>query len=195
MKKILMIILILFFTLMKVDAQNRWEKLSGPVGGTIAGLTAKGNTLIAGTGFNKGLIFFSINGGKNWQEAKFKVSRSVTDFIFTNDGGVIASATTNGLFKSDNFLNWRNIFKGENFLYFGNYKQSIYAGSYNGTISKSTNNGENWDRAYSSMESIFNFAETSDSILFVGSMNKILRKNKNMTWEEISFPDTIGTNY
>ncbi len=41
MKKILMIILILSFSLMKVDAQGRWEKLNGPEGGSITGLTAK----------------------------------------------------------------------------------------------------------------------------------------------------------
>ena len=41
MKKILMIILILSFSLIKVDAQDRWEKLNGPEGGSITGLTAK----------------------------------------------------------------------------------------------------------------------------------------------------------
>ena len=66
MKKILMIILVLSFNFIKVNAQNRWEKLNGPVGGFITALKSKGDTIVVGAGANYGEIYYSTNGGMSW---------------------------------------------------------------------------------------------------------------------------------
>jgi hypothetical protein len=58
MIKILIIFLALCITLF---AQQRFEKLNGPMGGIIMGLYAKGDTLLAGTGIDKGVIYYSTN--------------------------------------------------------------------------------------------------------------------------------------
>jgi hypothetical protein len=53
--------------------QPRWQKLNGPAGAVITSLYAKGDTIIAGTGFGAALIFYSTNGGASWKQADIKV--------------------------------------------------------------------------------------------------------------------------
>ena len=194
-----MIILILFFTLMKVDAQNRWEKLSGPEGGSITGLKAKGDTLIASMN-NRGVIFYSINGGDKWTQTKLKFNDVVPDFVFTDDGGVICSTLGSGVYKSFDLQNWKKINAlNLNFRCLGKDSEGkIYAACDEGYIYSSSDNGENLTyRELKTGDRMEKFVLTSDSNFFAGGMNKIFRKSKTIDnyWVTIDFPDSIGDNY
>jgi hypothetical protein len=89
--------------------QNIWTKLNGPPGGTITGLSAKGDTLLAGTGIYKGMIYYSTNRGSQWHEADLRTAERVADFTYTDDGGFIAAGRKDGLFKSYDLLSWTKL--------------------------------------------------------------------------------------
>ena len=194
------LMLIVFICTLNGSAQDRWEKLNGPKGAVITGLFAKGDTVFAGTGFYKGLIFYSTNRGYTWSKADFKTSylelgdqSRINRFIFSDDGGVIVAAGRNGLYKSFNLTNWSRILRN-NEDYWGLGKDisgALYASGVHGTIFRSSNNGTIWNAMNSgTTDPIVTFLLAKDSSMLAGSYMKVLKKKFNSdVWELIEFQD------
>jgi hypothetical protein len=89
--------------------QNIWTKLNGPPGGFISGLYAKGDTLLAGTGIYKGMIYYSTNRGNQWHTADLRTAERVADFTYTDDNAFIAAGRKDGLFKSFDLITWTKL--------------------------------------------------------------------------------------
>jgi photosystem II stability/assembly factor-like uncharacterized protein len=147
-------------------SQNRWMKLNGPEGGFIAGLFSKGDTLLAGTGFSSGTIYFSTNKGEEWYQSKFRVTRRIADFTYTNDNAFIAASHINGLFKSYDLMNWIKLTPQGEFWSIGkDYLGNIYAGTDDGNMFMSTDNGSTWTVTKLSNSRVDNFANLDNYII------------------------------
>jgi len=196
--KTLFILLLIYPTI--ISSQIKWQKTNGPSGGAIAALITKGDTVIAGTGYDKALIFFSTNKGINWTKAEFKTSyphdqSRANDFIFTNDGGIISAVSRNGIYKSFDLIHWDKIYNNSNEFFWSlgkDFKGNLYAGTADdGNLFISKDNGSNWSIITSlGTGRISGFLLTRDSSLYLGSHSKVLKKNNNSDlWETIIFPD------
>lgn len=192
--------LFLFILLtIELQAQDRWEKLPGPKGGDITALIAKGDTVIAGAGLEKALIFFSTNGGCQWVKANFKTSfigdqSQINDYVFSDDGGLIASVYRSGLYKTYDLVHWQNIFFNNNEAFCGlgkDHNGILYTGTASGQLFRSYDNGITWNSIVSSTNfAITSFLLTKDSSLLAGTYNKILKKRKDtQAWLSIEFTD------
>ena len=148
MRTILVFILILLSS--TVLPQNKWHKLDGPQGGVMGKYLTIGDTIIVGEGNEKALIYYSTNRRADWLKADFKLpfGSSINDFILTDDSGIIISVYfKNGLYKSFDLIHWDCILNN-NISYWGlgkDHQGVLYAGTDNGGIIKSTNNGTNWN--------------------------------------------------
>ena len=197
-----LILLLLFFSII-TPAQQRWEKLNGPLGGSISALLTKGDTIIAGTSYHHAQIYYSTNKGLNWTRSNLKVNQTIFDFIFTDDDGVISSSFSNGLFKSYDLDDWFSIYSDANqFGYLGkDYENNLYAGTINNNVAiadkifMSTDNGNSWAISLDNyFSNIWNFLLFNDSTLFAGGWKEILKKESGAnTWESINL-DTISSN-
>jgi photosystem II stability/assembly factor-like uncharacterized protein len=192
----------IFFISLIINAQERWEKLNGPVGGCISGLFTLGDTLIAGTAWDHGLIFYSTDKGANWERAVVKTSGSFSSFVQTADGGIIAASWPEGLFKSFDLKNWPNIYNDDNsFVDLGkDFGNNIYAGTRNFNINNkilmSTNNGNSWEISLNNYYNINNFLLFEDSTLFAGGNKDILKKESGSTsWSFINFDTLVSNSY
>ncbi len=183
MKYCLMYLMITFTT---ISGQTIWEKLNGPVGCVTAALAAKGDTIIVGTGFSKGMIFYSTNAGNSWEKAGIKVPRRFADFVFSKDGTVFAAAYNNGIYKSEDLVNWTNIYNpGLQFWSIGkDSSEIIYAGSDEGEIVSSTDYGSSWVTELTGVGRINNFELTINNILYAGATHDLLKKTV-PNWELI----------
>jgi photosystem II stability/assembly factor-like uncharacterized protein len=193
---------ILIFTLgMNLSAypQNLWQKLKGPESAVVSALITKRDTILAGTGYEKAQIFFTFNGGITWNQANIKkvipgYQSRVNDFIFTNDGGVIAAIGRNGLYKSYNFFEWNNILSNsEDYWSLGKDSEgSLYAGTDNGKIYISVDDGLTWNLSYINNKRIIRFLQT-DINFFAGSHGKLLKKgNGSHVWEQVNIDSIVG---
>jgi len=70
--------------------QSHWEKTNGPQGG-LMGSVVKGpeDNIISGTG--EGRIFYSEDSGKSWDKADTVFSGGVNDFVYCEDGSILAA--------------------------------------------------------------------------------------------------------
>jgi photosystem II stability/assembly factor-like uncharacterized protein len=188
---------IYLFTLIlsiNTQSQNRWEKLGGPLGATITGLAAKGDTIIAGTGYLKGLIFYSFDGGKNWSESKIKLNNRIFDFLIT-DNFVLSVGPVYGIYRSTNFSDWENVYSGLHFNALAkDYNNIIYAAT-GGRIYESRDDGRTWDRIINSAGGSSSFVMGDDSTLYLGGSKKLFKKKHNVDWEIINLSDTIQATY
>ena len=192
MKKLIVLFAVLF-TLNNNLAQDRWLKLNGPEGAVVTGILARGDTVLAGTGLYKGLIFYSFDGGQKWYKSNLKLNNRVLDFVFAQDRSIIASASTEGIYRTNDFKIWSSVFRnGSYFIGLGkDYDNILYTGNDVGNIFASSDNGNNWKLSYANSGNMSNFALTTDSILFLGGFKKVFRKQKNtVQWDIISF-DTL----
>jgi photosystem II stability/assembly factor-like uncharacterized protein len=182
-------------------SQSRWEKINGPVGGSIGGLYVKGDTVIISGGV-KGIVFYSLNKGKNWQQSNLKLNNNILDFIITNDGSIISSGYKNGIYKTGDLINWYRVYYDGNYYgYLGkDIENNIYTGTLNNNVAipdkivMSTNNGNNWEVSLNNTKNIGNFLFNIDSSLFAGGWKGILKKGHGSTnWEVINL-DTVPSN-
>jgi photosystem II stability/assembly factor-like uncharacterized protein len=193
----IILLLLLFLSFINISAQNKWLKLNGPSGGIITTLITRGDTIIAGTGYNEALIFYSTDRGANWVQADYKTTHyggsRINAFIFSDDGGIIAADLKNGIYKSFDFIHWKNIFNyNKDYISLGkDINGALYIGTGDGGIFKSSNNGSNWSAMVSgASEAICDFLLAKDTSLLAGSYMAILKKNSNLdTWEPINFQD------
>jgi photosystem II stability/assembly factor-like uncharacterized protein len=147
-------------------SQNRWMKLNGPEGGFIAGLFSKGDTILAGTGLSSGSIFFSTNKGEEWYQSDFRVIQRVADFTYTNDNAFIAACHINGLYKSFDLITWTKLSPQGEFWSTGrDYHGNIYAGTDDGEMYMSTDNGSTWTVTKLSASRIGNFTNLYDLLI------------------------------
>lgn len=177
-------------------SQNNWIKTGGPDGGNVVSIRSKGDTLIAGTGYDKGIIFYSTNSGLSWNRSNFKMKNRIADFVFTNDMGVIISNTYAGLYKSFDLKDWTRIYYNMNHEFYPLGRDSIgdlFAGAYNGEILCSTNNGLTWQVQYNTGGHVDIFIQFHSSIL-AGVKNKIIRKSPSSGWE-VLYLNTINNPY
>lgn len=189
-----------FYLTLNLTAQDRWQKLGGPDGGIIAALITKGDTIIAGTGYNKAIIFYSTNGGISWDRAHFKLSSyggsRISDFVFTNDGGVIAASLKDGLYKSYDLINWTKVYSNElEFWSLGRDNKGIlFAGTDNGFIYYSTNNGEDWNISFNNYNHRINkFLTLKSNAMFAGAIGELFLKDlEKPVWSPINVDTTIG---
>jgi photosystem II stability/assembly factor-like uncharacterized protein len=183
------IVLILFISTV-ILPQNRWTKLNGPEGAVIAGLYAKGDTLLAGTGFSRGLIFYSTNRGEQWHQADISVINRVRDFTDTADSGFIAVNYPNALYKSFDLKTWTKLQPNAKFWSLGRDQNDyIYAGRDDGKINISGDNGLTWSVATPGPWTRINNFATSENYIFAGSSSKIYKKHTDTTtWRNIDLP-------
>jgi photosystem II stability/assembly factor-like uncharacterized protein len=167
--------------------QNRWTKLNGPEGAVIAGLYAKGDTLLAGTGFSRGLIFYSTNRGEQWHQADISVINRVRDFTDTADSGFIAVNYPNALYKSFDLKTWTKLQPSAKFWSVGRDQNDyIFAGRDDGRINFSADNGLTWVVTEPAPHFRIENFTTSQNYLFAGSYQRILRKSKDsLAWSLI----------
>jgi photosystem II stability/assembly factor-like uncharacterized protein len=157
--------------------QDRWIKLNGPGGGIIQGIIAKGDTVVAGK-VDGASVFYSFDGGENWQQSKTRVKDRFTQFCFTDDGGTIAANPDLGVYKSNDFINWTRLNVNGYFWSVGNDKQGrIYAGTDYGELFSSSNNGINWTREKLVNGRIHNF--------YLSPYNKLLQVEIRKYWLKI----------
>jgi photosystem II stability/assembly factor-like uncharacterized protein len=188
----------LFFTSCLTISQERWIKLNGPHGATITGLYAKGDTLLVGTGHQKGLIFFSTDKGNSWDKANIKVTPRFQDFVYSKQTNeFFAIAHYSGIYKSTTLRDWIEVFNtDEQFWSLGeDHIGNLYAGTQNGKIYFS-GNGINWSLSIGNFGvRIEKFFLASDNALYASLQNKILRKDANSTtWLQFPIP-SIQQNY
>ena len=182
---------------LELSAQDRWQKLNGPPGGVIGKYLTMGDTIVAGVGNEKALIFYSTNRGEEWLKADFKLaySSSINEFVFANDGGVLVSVYfKNGLYKSFDLIHW-NCILNNNIAYWALGKDDngiLYAGTDNGGIIRSSNNGVTWSPMVTGATGrVLSFLLSKDSSLLAGTYMKILKKKKGSDiWTAIDFTDT-----
>ena len=192
-------LLLLILVSSSISSQTNWQKLNGPEGATISAFYAKGRTILAGTGYDHALIFYSTNRGNNWTEADLKVpyiygGSRVNDFVLADDGGIIAALGRGGLYESFDLIHWNRIlFIDEDFWSLGKDANGIlYAGSDGGGIYKSTNNGLTWGETFKVLSRVNDFFLSKDCSLFVGSGDIVLRKRNNSnTWDSLKFQDNF----
>jgi photosystem II stability/assembly factor-like uncharacterized protein len=183
------ITLLLFFITAIIYSQDKWTKLNGPPGGEIKRVVTNGDTLIAG---GIGTIFYSFNKGENWHQSDFRIKDGVLDFVFTDEGSVLAACQNWGIYKSDDFINWRQINQSGRFRSLGKDDTGIiYAGTEYGQIYSSSDYGENWILEFTTQRRIGDFLYSSGK-LFVGGMQKILIKDT--SWKIIPF-DSISAEF
>jgi photosystem II stability/assembly factor-like uncharacterized protein len=168
-------------------SQDRWKKLNGPEGGIINTIVSKGDTLIAG---GRITIFYSVDRGEKWYQSNFKITDGILDFVFTDEGSVLAACQNWGIYKSDDFINWRRINQSGNFRNFGKDELGrIYSGTLDGKIYSSGDHGENWILEFITQGRVANFISSWGKI-FAGGTSKILEKDT--LWRIIPF-DSINT--
>jgi len=196
--KTVFLILCILLTL-ELQAQDKWKKLPGPEGAAITALITKGDTIIAGAGLDKALIFYSTNRGRQWFKADFKTSfigdqSQIVDYVFSDDGGLIASVYRSGLYKTYDLVHWNNILFNNNEAFCGlgkDYNGVLYTGTESGLMYRSYDNGISWNSLVSGANStIISFFLSKDSSLLAGSLMKILKKKKDSeNWIPINFND------
>ncbi|MGE5458791.1 MAG: T9SS type A sorting domain-containing protein [Methanococcaceae archaeon] len=197
--KTILLLLILAFVL-EISAQNRWQKLNGPPGGTISAIISKGDTLIAGTGWDKALIFYSTNGGCSWKKANFKTffygGSRISSFVFSNDGGIIAANMKNGFFKTFDMNNWNHIFtNSKEFWSLGKDSNgTLYAGTDDGIIYNSTNDGIDWHFSFQyNPWRIVKFLLGKSNKMFAGAIHGLFFKEPNNTsWSPVNIDTILG---
>jgi len=190
-----LIILFLTVFMFNISAQNRWTKLNGPEGGIISALITKGDTIIAGTGYYKALLFYSTNRGASWVKVDFKTyaysGSRFNAFEFSDDGGIIAATGITGLYKSFDLIHWTNILSnGEEYWSLGkDANGTLYTGTDGGNILSSKNNGLNWNYVLSGTQGrITSFFLNKDSTLYAGGMGRILKNKYNSSnWDTTNF--------
>jgi len=131
-----------------INSQSHWEKTNGPSGGSMRSIVkGPGNMVITGT--SDGRIFYSNDNGENWSRADNVFGRNIVDFVYCDDGSIIAATVGNGGVQrsTDGGRTWfRAALENEEVWTlekdpFGH----LYAGTRTGGhIWKSTNNGYNW---------------------------------------------------
>jgi len=146
-KSTIYIALILIFTVSSYS-QTYWEKTNGPTGGLMRSVVkGPGNKVISGT--SNGRIFYSDNNGESWHRADTVFYRNIVDFVYCDDGSILAATASNGGVQrsTDGGQTWFCAALGDENVWaiekdpLGN----IYAGTRTaGHIWKSTNNGYNW---------------------------------------------------
>jgi uncharacterized protein (TIGR03437 family) len=125
------------------QSDNQWRPLAPLEGGTVLALLNESGRVYAGT--DRRGVFFSTNGGKNWQEANQGLG-NVTVYALAAAGGSILAGTQTGIFRSINQgLSWTPV--GANGLVMralavrGN---NVFAGASMGRIFSSNNSGQTW---------------------------------------------------
>ncbi len=195
--KILLTTVLIFLNIGNIYGQNRWEKLKGPMGGFITGLTAKGDTVIVGTGDAKALIFYSLNQGITWKQANISSQTRFTDFVFTDDEAVVTATKGSGLYKSFDFENWTNILN--NHVQYWSLGKDLngflYAGTDYENIFYSSNNGNDWTTTLQKnvYNRIYNFLSLKAEGFFAQANKKLYRKSlTDPSWEDISVDSLNG---
>jgi len=183
--KILFSILILLA--LNTLPQDRWIKLNGPEGGVLQGIITKGDTVVTGTAYSKGVAFYSFDRGEHWERAGYKIGNRFADFCFTDDGGIIVAASTWGGYKSFNLINWFKLNVSGDFWSVGkDYTGRLYAGADNGELYGSSDHGLTWIREMWVSGRIENFYLSPYNKLFAGGYSKILVKDLGTsTWTMI----------
>jgi photosystem II stability/assembly factor-like uncharacterized protein len=148
MKYLALLIIILTVVL---PAQQRWEKLNGPLGGEIAFFLFKGDTLLTSIG-SKGKVYYTTTGGAQWIEVKKKFNDAVINMTLTADGGILAAVHTFGLYKTFDLSNWVNVYSSyDDFWSVGTDQNGfLYGGTAEGKILISTDNGLSWSKDFQS---------------------------------------------
>jgi photosystem II stability/assembly factor-like uncharacterized protein len=190
--KIKLIIYLFLLITPIVTSQNRWLKLNGPEGGVISGLYSKGDTLIAGAGLNYGIIYYSTNKGLSWEQTPLKLSDRVVAFTASGDNGIMAGCKINGIYKSYDLKNWTRLSPTGDVISLGSdYQGNIYAGTVDGKIFGSTDNGSTWT-VTSFQYAIENFTSISDYI-FAGGYKGIYKKYIDYSWTYNSMLSSSNT--
>jgi len=142
MKRISLIIVVLFFFTVHSNSQTDWQVLNS---GVIVNLYGVYFTNI-NTGYvcgASGTILKTTNAGSNWNLINSSVSYQLNDICFANDITGYCSGNS-GIIKTTNAgVNWFSVFSGNQMNKIQCIGNVIYSGGQNG-IYKSTDSGQNW---------------------------------------------------
>ncbi len=155
MKNYILIIPLLFFLFVQNYAQ--WEKTNFNSAFKVTSLAIKDSMIFAGTDGDG--IFVSTNNGDNWKSINEGLECKVVQTIFINENpppdgqtAIFAGTGTGASVSKNNGLTWstiKNGLSGDGVWSFTagevtpNYT-TLYAGSWGGSVYKSTDNGTNW---------------------------------------------------
>jgi photosystem II stability/assembly factor-like uncharacterized protein len=192
MKIKLLFLLVLLSPIM--FGQNLWQKLNGPPGGFMVQILAKGDSIIA-TGENF-KIFLSTNQGENWEQFQFPTQGNATILRIWGLEAlreyIYAITRYIGIYRSKDLMVWEKLnYSTTCETICKDYSGNIYAGSEDGRLYRSSDEGQSWILEFSDVTRypFWKILVSSDSSVWAGTRDRLLRKRKNSTvWEESVFP-------
>ncbi len=177
------------------DLGNTWEPSNNGLTDSYINSLAitKDRKLLVGTLYSG--LFISTNYGRSWTQMQndFK-NKSVNCILAKNDGFVFVG-TTSGLYRATQMFDfWGKVdadFKNNTNINTIALDSSgnLYAGTNNGMIFKSTNNGVNWIQIYESTNnSIYKIIVSPQNVIYAATYGKgVLRsKTGGTSWEEVN---------
>jgi photosystem II stability/assembly factor-like uncharacterized protein len=189
------ILLFLFVLLNQVlFSQNLWEKLNGPPGGLMVRILAFGDTIIA-TGENF-KIFLSTNRGENWKQFQFPIPENADILRIMGleilEDYIYASTWYHGIYRSRDLIIWEKLnYSTTCETISKDYSGNIYAGSQDGKLYRSSDEGQSWLLEFSDEKRypFWKVLVSGDSSVWAGTRDKLIRKKVNsLVWEETDFP-------
>ncbi|MGE5457999.1 MAG: T9SS type A sorting domain-containing protein, partial [Methanococcaceae archaeon] len=187
---------IVFLLSVNALGQNKWDRLNGPVGGTIQTVLSFSDTIVVSAtpgSMTDGSVYFSTNNGTDWVRSYGKFSDAFIGFEQTKDKGFLAISFLGKIYKSYDLINWKSLytFYNERFRSHGRDSSgNIYLGTEGGTIYMSTNNGKFWLTMFVDANAIWKIANVGNEI-YANNGFRIIKRNP-LSWDTLPY---IGQNY
>lgn len=189
-----LVIMIDFFFLISSNGvlQAQWFQTNGPKSEAVTCFAKSGNYMFAGTDHG---VCLSTDNGYNWENIGNGLIDTINSQInrYVNalcvNGTNIFAGTSDGVFRSTNLgLDWLHVEKNNLFVQ-ALYSRGLYtlAGTANGGVYISTDNGNNWTKEDNELKSIriFAFTDIGTNILAGGDKGVYISTNNGMNWTNI----------
>ena len=176
------------------DFGNSWEPSNNGLTDKYINTLAitKDRKLLCGTLYSG--LFISTDFGRTWNQMQNDFKNKSVNCILTKSDGFVFVGTTSGLYRATQMFDfWGKVdadFKNNTNINTIALDSSgnIYAGTNNGKIFKSTNNGVNWTQVYESTNnSIYKIIVSPQNIIYAATYGKgVLRSKTGTDWEEVN---------
>ncbi|HEY3250093.1 MAG TPA: hypothetical protein VGK25_03140, partial [Ignavibacteria bacterium] len=123
----------------------------------VSAILVHGTIIFAGTSYG---IFQSTDNGQNWT-----LENPINVNTFTSIGSNIFAGTSTGVYRStDEGQTWVQTSLDKNIISLGSNNSTVFAGSVNGWIYFSSDNGQNWNTARSGSKNVYTIAVKGTNI-------------------------------